>query len=73
MNTFLKSNENDEIMSEMQVLNVQPEPSKGGMFQDMIVETVDYKTKVRLLEWLASDINLVKYNIKLIEDLPLYC
>lgn len=43
------------------------------MFQDVIIETVDYKTKVRLLEWLASDINLVKYNIKLIEDLPLYC
>ena len=43
------------------------------MFQEINVEPVDAKLKQRVLEWLATDIKLVKMNPRLIDDLPLYC
>jgi hypothetical protein len=78
----------DDIMSEMQTLNVRPESKEGTeraggragssngkslLFQNIQVITVDEKTKIRLLEWLSSEVKLVKNNQRLLDDLPLYC
>ncbi len=68
-------------MSEMQTLNVRPESrehsSRGALSgrpqQDIKIDPIDIKTKQKVLEWLANDIKMLKYNQRLIEDLPLYC
>lgn len=52
------------------------EPKKQAkelMFQEIKIDTVDLKTKQKVLEWLANEVKLVKLNQRLIEDLPLYC
>lgn len=75
-----KYNEVEEIMSEMQTLNVQPIAKESNnatnrtvMFSEITVEPVDMKIKQRVLEWLSSQVKLVKTNQRLIDDLPLYC
>lgn len=67
-------------MSEMQTLNVQPIAKESNnatyrtvMFSEITVEPVDMKIKQRVVEWLSSQVKLVKANLRLIDDLPLYC
>ena len=65
-------NDNDEIMSEMQTLNVKPSSKESSqptqstrtinVSSVIKIDQVDLKTKQRVLEWLSSDVKLVKYN-----------
>ena len=34
---------------------------------------METKTKLKVLDWIANEVKLVKYNQRLLEDLPLYC
>ncbi len=72
----------DEVMSEMQTLNVRPAPKecqqsqqkeKNIAFSEIKIDPVDGKTKLRVLEWLSNEVKLLKYNQRLIEELPFYC
>ena len=66
------SNDEDEIMSEMQTLNVKPSSKESSqptqstrtmmVSSEIKIDQVDLKTKQRVLEWLSSDVKLVKYN-----------
>jgi len=66
------SNDEDEIMSEMQTLNVKPSSKESSqptqstrtinVSSVIKIDQVDLKTKQRVLEWLSSDVKLVKYN-----------
>ena len=66
------SNDEDEIMSEMQTLNVKPSSKESSqptqstrtmmISSEIKIDQVDLKTKQRVLEWLSSDVKLVKYN-----------
>lgn len=64
-------------MSEMQTLKVQPLPKESTNKRDLIkeikIDPVDQKTKYKVLDWLSSEVKLLKYNEKLLNDLPLYC
>lgn len=69
-------------MSEMQTLHVRPESKEGTkgssqgrtlMFNEISIQTVEPKTKARLLEWLSIDVKIIKNNQRLIDELPLYC
>lgn len=59
-----------DIMSEMQTLKVRPESNDGQsrngqkqlMFQDIQIIPVETKTKLRILDWLANEVKLVKHN-----------
>ena len=67
----------------MQTLNVKPssketsQPTQSTrtmmVSSEIKIDQVDLKTKQRVLEWLSSDVKLVKYNERLIEELPFYC
>jgi hypothetical protein len=66
-------------MKEMQTLSVQPETkdtsnkSKHLMLQEIKVDPVDNKIKFKVLDWLSQEVKLLKYNEKLLDELPLYC
>lgn len=43
------------------------------ILSEVKVDEVDNKTKQKVVEWLAYEVKLLKYNDKLSEQLPLYC
>lgn len=63
----------------MQTLQVRPlskeraDSQKTQMLNEINITPVDTRVKQRVLEWLGSEVKLLKTNQRLIEDLPLYC